>query len=136
MTDTPERIVLNDAAMWPPARYSDRLQPTRDWLNSHGIDPSEVTTEQPLTVETADDGQRIIRYTVYLCGMDGHRYADPNEPNQAAREERTTPLVTEPPAAALPDHDHQAGECSHCKAAREKDRLLYMRLIEAARVKR
>lgn len=127
-------IIISDATMWPPPRYSDRLQPICDWLSNHGIAPNEVA-EQPVTVETID-GQRIIRYTVYLRNKTGHRYVDPKSKHQAAREERTTPLVTEPPVDVLPDHEHQAGECSHCKAAREKDRLLFMRLSEAAQVKR
>lgn len=129
-------ILISDATMWPPLRYTDRLQPIRDWLSNNSIDPSDVAAEQPVTVETLDNGQRIIRYTVYLRDETGHRYADPQMSNQAAREQRTTPLVAEPPADVLPDHDHQASECSHCKAARKKDQLLYMRLHEAMRGKR
>lgn len=135
MAPSRESIIISDATMWPPPRYSDRLQPIRDWLSNNGIDPSEVT-EQPVTVETLDNGQRIIRYTVYLRDETGHRYVDPKDRNRAAQEERTTPLAAEPPAEALPDHEHQAGECSHCQDARKKDQLLYMRLSEAARGKR
>ncbi|MEU7435669.1 hypothetical protein AB0B07_33250 [Streptomyces sioyaensis] len=94
----PDRIVLNDANIWPTIAGTPRQQQLCDWLTANGIDDNEVTVHDPLTVETLPDGQRIIRHTVYLRDADGHRYVDPNDPNQAAREERTAPLIVEPPA--------------------------------------
>lgn len=93
-----ERIVLNDAAIWPTIAETSRRQQLCDWLTANGIDYREVAVPDPLTVETLPNGQRIIRYTIYLRTADGHRYTDPDQDNQTAREERTTPLVVEPPA--------------------------------------
>ncbi|MFE7780347.1 hypothetical protein [Streptomyces nigrescens] len=103
----PERIVLNDADIWPTIAGTPRQQQLCDWLddngiNDNGINDNDVTVHDPLTVETLPDGQRIIRYTVYLRNEDGHRYVDPDDPDQAAREERTVPLVVEPPATEKP----------------------------------
>lgn len=95
MTD---RIVLNDADTWPTIAGTPRQQKLCDWLAANGIDYNEVPVDTPLTVETISCAQRIIRYTVYLRTADGHRYVDPNDPNQAACEERTAPLLVEPPA--------------------------------------
>ncbi|MEU8682908.1 hypothetical protein [Streptomyces sp. NPDC048611] len=93
----PERIVLNDAGIWPTIAGTPRQQHLCDWLAANGIDPNEVPVHSLLAVETLPDERRIIRYAVYLRNEDGHRYVDPDDPNQAAREERTTPLVVEPP---------------------------------------
>ncbi|MFF3547106.1 hypothetical protein ACFYXD_35375 [Streptomyces platensis] len=98
----PERIVLNDADIWPTIAGTPRQQQLCDWLAANGIDYNEVPVQAPLTVETLPGGQRIIRYTVYLRTADGDRYADPNDPDQAAREERTATLLTEPPATEEP----------------------------------
>ncbi|PBC72304.1 MULTISPECIES: hypothetical protein [unclassified Streptomyces] len=94
----PDRIVLNDATIWPTIAETPRRQQLCDWLTANGIDYQNVAVPDPLTVETVPDGQRIIRHTVYLLTDDGYRYTDPNDPNQAAREERTAPLLVEPPA--------------------------------------
>ncbi|MFI1161420.1 hypothetical protein [Streptomyces sioyaensis] len=98
MTDAPERIVLNDADIWPTIAETPRRQQLCDWLTANGIDYREVAVPDPLTVETLPTGQRVIRHTVYLRDADGSRYTDPDDRNQAAREERTTRLIVEPPA--------------------------------------
>jgi hypothetical protein len=94
----PERIVLNDATIWPTIDGTPRQQQLCDWLNANGIDYQNVAVPDPLIVETLPDGQRVIRHTVYLRTADGQRYADPNDRDQAAREERLAPLLAEPPA--------------------------------------
>lgn len=98
----PERIVLNDAGIWPTIAGTPRQQQLCDWLAANGIDYNDVPVHAPLTVETLPDGQRIIRHTVYLRDEAGYRYVDPNDPDQAAREERTVSLLVEPPATEKP----------------------------------
>ncbi|MFD8516532.1 hypothetical protein ACFV27_37010 [Streptomyces antimycoticus] len=64
------------------------------WLRVNGLEPRDVDLA-PITVER-QDGKALIRYTAALRGPDGHRYRDPVT-DGAAREERTVPLLAEPP---------------------------------------
>lgn len=74
-----------------------RLPEVQEWLHANGIDPDDVARDTPITIETVD-GQRVLRYTAFLVDETGHKYVDPDDPHQAAQEERTAPLVVEPPA--------------------------------------
>lgn len=67
----------------------------KQWLRSNGINPDDVPIHEPITIETAD-GQEHIHYVVYLRDETGHRYVDPDDPDQAAQEKRAMPLVDEP----------------------------------------
>ncbi|MGY0065179.1 hypothetical protein ACWY4P_53665 (plasmid) [Streptomyces sp. LZ34] len=71
-----------------------QLPALHDWLRANGVEPRDVD-KAPITVE-GRDGATVIRYTALLRDVDGHRYRDPVT-DGAAREERTTPLVVEPP---------------------------------------
>ncbi|CAM5503103.1 hypothetical protein SANTM175S_10342 [Streptomyces antimycoticus] len=71
-----------------------QLPALHDWLRANGVEPRDVD-KAPITVE-GRDGQRVIRYTALLRDADGYRYRDPVT-GGAAREERTVPLLVEPP---------------------------------------
>ncbi|WP_039942950.1 hypothetical protein [Streptomyces himastatinicus] len=66
----------------------------QDWLGANGLDPRDVD-RAPITIEQRD-GQRVIRYTAFLRAEDGCKYRDPVT-DRTAREERTVPLLVEPP---------------------------------------
>ena len=68
---------------------------------SHGIDPTHVAMRW-ISVEE-NDGQRLIRYHVYRTTHTGRPLVDPDDPDRAWTEERTSPLQT-----GLPDRP------SHC----------------------
>jgi hypothetical protein len=72
----------------------DQVSALQDWLRANGLDPRDVD-RAPITAEQ-QDGQRVIRYTAFLRDTDGYLYRDPVT-DRAAREERTVPLVVEPP---------------------------------------
>jgi len=67
-----------------------------EWLRANGIDPSDVPIEGPIAIERDQLGKWSIRYAALLRNEDGHRYVDPAT-DDAAREERTTPLKVDPP---------------------------------------
>ncbi|MFI0822250.1 hypothetical protein ACH4TX_42245 [Streptomyces sp. NPDC021098] len=66
----------------------------QDWLRANGLDPRDVD-RAPITAEQ-QDGKRVIRYTAFLRDADGYLYRDPVT-DRTAREERTVPLLVEPP---------------------------------------
>lgn len=55
-----------------------------------------MTSPRARTVYHPDQWHHIL-YSVYLRNADGHKYVNPQNGNEAAREERTTPLLVEPP---------------------------------------
>ena len=73
----------------------------KQWLTANGIDPDGVSTDQPITITADTTGDCTIHYTVYLRDETGHRYFDPNDENEAAQEQRTTPLTNMPPPWTL-----------------------------------
>lgn len=92
----PEETVY-DADTWPTVASSDRLPELRAWLRSNGIDPEDVTPRADITIEPLTlGGDRAIRYTALLRNAEGHKYLD-EATGEAAREERTVPLVVDPP---------------------------------------
>ena len=76
-----------------------QLPALQDWLRANGLDPRCVD-KAPITVEQ-QDGQAVIRHTAFLRDGDGHLYRDPVT-DGTAREERTVPLVVEPPEEWCP----------------------------------
>lgn len=62
------------------------------WLRANGINPDDVPVEGPITID-----EQQIRYTAMLRNETGHHYVD-DSTGEAAREARTAPLATEPPA--------------------------------------
>lgn len=79
---------------WDQLLAADQLPELHDWLRAHGIDPRDVD-RAPISIDH-QDGQRVIRYTAFLRGDDGHLYRDPVT-DGTAREQRTAPLLVEPP---------------------------------------
>ncbi|MFD4569371.1 hypothetical protein ACFWOX_34040 [Streptomyces sp. NPDC058467] len=73
------------------------LAAVADWLRANGIDPDDVPLEGPIAIERDRLGKWSIRYAALLRNEAGHRYVDPAT-DDAAREERTTPLKVDPPA--------------------------------------
>lgn len=79
---------------WHHLLAAGQMPALHDWLRANGLEPRDVD-RAPITVEQ-QDGQAVIRYTAFLRGQDGHLYRDPVT-DGAAREQRTVPLVVEPP---------------------------------------
>ncbi|MFF8910177.1 hypothetical protein [Streptomyces olivaceoviridis] len=67
------------------------------WLRANDINPNDVPINGHIAIELETiGGARCIRYTALLRNEQGYHYHDP-ETDQAAQEERTTPLKAEPP---------------------------------------
>ncbi|MGW5691512.1 DUF6221 family protein [Streptomyces asiaticus] len=79
---------------WDRIVATGQVDALQDWLRSNGLEPRDVDLA-PITVEHRD-GAAVIRYTAALRDADGFRYRDPVT-DGAAREERTVPLLVEPP---------------------------------------
>jgi len=86
-----------DADTWPVVACSERLPELREWLTANGIDPADVPVHEDITIEPLTlSGDRAIRFTAYLRNADGCKYLD-EATGEAAQEERTVPLVVNPP---------------------------------------
>lgn len=79
---------------WHHLLAAGQMPALHAWLRANGLEPRDVD-RAPITVEQ-QDGQAVIRYTAFLRDGDGHLYRDPVT-DGAAREERTVPLIVEPP---------------------------------------
>ncbi|MEU1327199.1 hypothetical protein [Streptomyces microflavus] len=120
MTATPEtadtRVLLATPETWPYLLGTPRNTKLQAWVREHGIDPKDVALD-PISIVTDPDGTQLIEYTEFLRNADGHRYVDPDQPNQAAKAVRHVPLRTAPPAPKRADittlallqaiHDHR-----------------------------
>lgn len=94
MNDLPDIRTVFHPDWWDRILEGGQLPAFQDWLRANGLDPRAVD-QQPITIEQ-QDGKPVIRYTAYLLTADGRKYRDPAT-DGAAREERTVPLVVEPP---------------------------------------
>ncbi|MEU1908416.1 hypothetical protein [Streptomyces hygroscopicus] len=79
---------------WDRIVASGQLPALRDWLRQNGLEPRYVD-KAPITIDR-QDGKAVIRYTAALRDAEGYRYRDPMT-DGAAREERTVPLLVQPP---------------------------------------
>ena len=93
MNDPDIRVVFR-TEQWDRILQAGQLPALQDWLRANGLDPRDVDLA-PITVEQ-QDGRRMIRYTAALRDAAGYRYRDPVT-DGAAREERTVPLLVQPP---------------------------------------
>ncbi|MFD8384312.1 hypothetical protein ACFV2X_38320 [Streptomyces sp. NPDC059679] len=96
MNEPGARLVFHPD-QWGHLLEAGQLPALQDWLRANGIEPENVDRTEPITIEQRD-GQPVIRCTVFLLTADGHKYRDPVT-DGAAREERTVPLLVEPPEA-------------------------------------
>lgn len=88
--------LISNAALWGMHTAQGRAVEISGWVAANGIEPADVSTDHDLTVEDGTDG-RVIRFQAFLRALDGCKYhVDGVGP---ATEERTTPLVVEPPDA-------------------------------------
>jgi hypothetical protein len=92
-----KRIVIDGEALWAHAiARPDGMRSVYQWLRLHSIDPQDVPIDSDLVMEDSAFGP-VIRYSTLLRNADGRRYVDPEDPDRAARAQRTAPL------RALPD---------------------------------
>lgn len=77
------------------AEIEANRQALADWLTAHAVNPADVVPRW-LSVEL-DNGRRLVRYRAYRTTVDGRHLADPNVPDQAWTEERTTLIASDPP---------------------------------------
>ena len=83
--------------MWPHLVDTGRREELKAWLQANGIDPADVPIHANISIEpTKPRGAHLIRYTVYLRDTSGRKYQDPAT-HDAAQEERTVPLLVQPP---------------------------------------
>lgn len=92
----PQARAVYHPDQWHHILAAGLLPTIQQWLRDNEIDPSDVPTHTPISIEGRKK-QRVIAYSAYLHDADGHKYVDPEDGNEAAREERTTPLLVEPP---------------------------------------
>lgn len=78
-------------------------QPLIDWLTASGVNVKDVVGRW-LSVEL-EDGRRLVRYRAYRTTVDGRRLLDPESPERAWTEERTT-LITSDPPLMIKGRDH------------------------------
>jgi hypothetical protein len=83
--------------MWPDLVETGRREELCQWLHANGIDPDDVPINAEISIEpTKPKGAQLIRYTVYLRDTNGRKYCGPAT-DDAAQEERTVPLLVQPP---------------------------------------
>lgn len=96
--------LISSPALWRLHQVEGRADAVRDWVHANGIDPNVVSVGHNVTIEDGPDGQ-VIRCTVIKRNENGRPYATAD--GAPAVEERTTPLVVEPPEGwpkyAVPD---------------------------------
>lgn len=86
-----------DADTWPVVACTERLPELREWLSANAIDPTDVAVHEDIVIEPLTlGGDRAIRFTAYLRNAEGRKYRD-EATGEAAQEERTVPLVVDPP---------------------------------------
>ena len=109
MTTPPPVRLITNKTLWNLHISQGRAEEISAWAAANGLTTDDVSTDHDLTVEDGPDG-RVIRYRAYLRNADGARYRADGQ-DEAAQEERTVPLVVEPPddwpVYALPDERPQ-----------------------------
>lgn len=120
-------------APWP----EDRRKAVCAWLRANGIDPNIVPQDADLYLESAPEGDpytgRYLHYEVFHLNSDGRRHTD-ERGLSAALEQRSTPLLVDPPdwwepyrkptrdqlldavakVHALHRCNEHTGDCEHC----------------------
>lgn len=94
MTRSDPVVAVFRPEQWNHLLEAGALPALQDWLRANVLEPRDLDLA-PITIEQRN-GQRVIRYTAALRDADGNRYRDPAT-GGAAREERTVPLLVEPP---------------------------------------
>lgn len=89
--------LISNRDLWNWHIAEGRVEAVQAWVRANGIDPNDVPVDPPLTIESSGGGVPVIRYTALLRNENGRPYPDPDT-GDAAAEERTVPLVVEPPA--------------------------------------
>ena len=101
MTPSPEpanpTVLLVTPEAWPYICGTPRHAKLQTWLCEHDVEPKGVSVHDPISIATDPDGAQVIEYSEFLVDADGHRYLDPDRPNEPARAVRHAPLRTPPP---------------------------------------
>ncbi|MGY5048272.1 hypothetical protein ACWDE0_21970 [Streptomyces sp. 900105755] len=96
--------LISSKTLWQLHHVEGRADAIRDWLRANSIDPDRVSADHDVVVEDRPDGP-VIRYTEILRNENGRPY--PTASGDVAAEERSAPLVVEPPEGwpkyAVPD---------------------------------
>lgn len=107
MTIQPPVRLISNKALWGVHRSQGRTDALCEWVRANGLTPDDVSADDNITVEDTPDG-RIIRCRVFVHADSGAKRVDPVRSGEALTEERTVPLVAEPPDGwpvyALPDN--------------------------------
>lgn len=77
-------------------RTPDGMRAVQTWLRVNGIDPNAVPAWSEMVIEDSAFGM-VIRYEAYRWNADGCPFADPDNPDLVATEDRTALLVLPPP---------------------------------------
>jgi hypothetical protein len=92
---TVTRRLITSKTLWGLHISQGRAEEISAWAAANGLEPDDVSTGHDLTVEDGPDG-RVIRYRAFLRTLDGAKYHVDGQ-DGAASEDRTVPLVVEPP---------------------------------------
>ncbi|MFD5697479.1 hypothetical protein [Streptomyces lasiicapitis] len=87
--------LISNATLWGLHQAQGRTDEICDWASANGLTPNDVSADHDITIEDTPDG-RVIRYRAFLRSDSGHKFVA-TEADGAAMEERTVPLVVEPP---------------------------------------
>ncbi|MEW9521872.1 hypothetical protein [Streptomyces tubercidicus] len=82
-----------------PFPTPEQRQALCDWLTANDINPDDVCEHTCPRAVTLPNGKRVIQYSVFLSDTDGHVVGNDHE---IPREERTAPLIVEPPTPEKP----------------------------------
>lgn len=68
-----------------------------DWIRDNGVDPAIVSGDSWISIEQDGTAPTVIRYTAFKTTPDGRKIVDPDAPDAAWTEQRTTPLLVSLP---------------------------------------
>lgn len=88
--------LISNATLWNLHRAQGRIEAICEWARANGLDPNEISADDDVTIEDTPDG-RVIRCRVYVLSSSGSKQVAPMRSGEPLTEERTTPLVVEPP---------------------------------------
>jgi len=98
--------LISSKTLWHLHQVERRDEAIGTWIRANGIRPRDVSVDHDIVID-GPPGDRVIRYTAFARTEGGSKYTlDGRNP---VVEERTMPLVEEPPEGwpvyAVPDRE-------------------------------
>lgn len=89
--------LISNATLWGLHQAQHRTTEIADWLRANHAEPNDISIDHDLTIEEQPDGSRVIHFRAFVRGDGGHVLTDATRKGEPVTEERTVPLVVEPP---------------------------------------